>query len=133
MRRLCCIICMLVATLSLVASNIIPHHHHNGIVVFSYCEENHENEDCDNHNNCCNSNNEDECKTCPLSITKLSILKTNQNELNDNIFYVSVFFDCNEYNNIESSAKRIKYFSFNDTYTSSFVFSSLALRAPPAI
>lgn len=134
MRRLFYIICMLMATLSLVASNIIPHHHHDGIVVFSCCEADHKNEDCDNHNNCCNTNNEEKCKSCPLSITNLSILKTNQNELDNNIFSVSAIFDCKGYdNNIEISEKKTKYFSFNDTYTSSFIFSSLALRAPPVI
>lgn len=134
MRHLCYIICMLVATLSLAASNIIPHHHHNGFVVFSYCEANHENDDCDNHNNCCNSNDEEECKSCPLSIKNLSILKTDQNELDNNIFSVSAVFDCDEYDNsFEIYEKKIKYFSFNETYTSSFVFSSLSLRAPPII
>lgn len=134
MRRLCYIICMLVATLSLVASNIVPHHHHNGFVVFSYCEVNHENEVCDNHNNCCSSTDEEECKSCPLSIKNLSILKTYQNELDNNIFSVSAVFDCDEYDNsLEIYEKKIKYSSFDDTYASSFIFSSLALRAPPVI
>lgn len=131
---------ILIANIIILAHAVIPHHHHDSVICFEHkhCHDEaltlkhnsagHDHQhDGNNKSNCCI------LKQSVVVVTSQGKLLKNYNNCSDNHIDDNSILTDNEYVDQQTITKFVFYLPENPSYLTSFVTSTLGLRAPPAV